>query len=159
MSPSSALPHPSLLCFGGLAEGWPLTAPCKGAQVVRELMCRRKKKKTSLKIPCASVCFISCSVWVFYAFFFCCCFLARRIALHSCTQRKGIKLTRKKDDLLANVVFHFVHWKFKKTTKNPLTIPRLLASFMQSLYQIWILSLLNYGSLGFSATEASSVGK
>lgn len=47
-------------------------------------------------------------------FFFRCCFLARRIALHPCTQRKGIKLTRKKDDLLSNVVFHFVHWKFKK---------------------------------------------
>lgn len=44
LSPSTALPHPSLLCFGGLAEGWPLTAPCKGAQVVRELTCRRKKK-------------------------------------------------------------------------------------------------------------------
>lgn len=27
-----------------------------------------------------------------------------------------------------------------------LTIPRLLASFIRSLYQVWMLSLLNYGS-------------
>lgn len=40
---------------------------------------------------------------------------------------------------------------------SALTIPRLLASFIQSLYQVWMLSLLNYGSWGFSVTEVSSV--
>lgn len=39
---------------------------------------------------------------------------------------------------------------------STLTIPRLLASFIQ-LYQVWMLSLLNYGSWGFSVTEVSSV--
>lgn len=40
---------------------------------------------------------------------------------------------------------------------STLTIPRLLSSFIWLLYQVWMLSLLNYGSWGFSVTEVSPV--
>lgn len=83
------------------------------------------------------------------------CFLAKRTVLYSCTKRKGIKLTHKKKDLLSNVVFHFVHWNLWFFL-NP-NHTQIIAFIHRSLDQVWMLSLLNYGSWGCSVTEVSSV--
>lgn len=110
---------------------------------------RQKKSKTFKNTMC-----IWCVFWFFCVGFLSFCFLARKTVLHSCTKRKVIKLTHKKEIHYQMQFFILSVGNFFKT----LAIPRLLASFIPSLYQVWMLSLLDYGSWGFSVAEVSSGG-